>query len=138
MVAKNEITGHELRSKPLSDEGKKNYETIFGNKGVQKGSWVMRDGKLVPKGESQARHGCDVFVKGFEAYESPIDGTVISNARQRDYDLKKNGCRPYEGLKSERGEADSHNKEAEAHANKVVRQDLEKNYYALENGYKIS
>lgn len=38
-------------------------------------------------------------------YQSPIDGRWIEGRRARTEDLKRNGCRPWEGMDSERKEA---------------------------------
>ena len=38
-------------------------------------------------------------------YQSPIDGRWIEGRRARTEDLKRNGCRPWEGMESERKEA---------------------------------
>jgi putative FmdB family regulatory protein len=39
------------------------------------------------------------------SYQSPIDGRWIDGKRQRTEDLRRNGCRPWEGMESERKEA---------------------------------
>lgn len=39
------------------------------------------------------------------AYESPIDGRVVEGRRARREDLRRNGCRPYEGREQEMKEA---------------------------------
>lgn len=38
-------------------------------------------------------------------YESPIDGHIVSGRVARREDLKRNNCRPWEGMESERKEA---------------------------------
>jgi hypothetical protein len=38
-------------------------------------------------------------------YVSPVTGKLISGRRQREEDLKRSGCRPYEGRESEMREA---------------------------------
>jgi hypothetical protein len=38
-------------------------------------------------------------------YESPIDGHIVSGRVQRREDLKRNGCRPWEGKEQEQKEA---------------------------------
>lgn len=38
-------------------------------------------------------------------YESPIDGHIVSGRVARREDLKRNGCRPWEGMESEKKEA---------------------------------
>lgn len=39
------------------------------------------------------------------AYQSPIDGRWIEGKRARTEDLKRNGCRPWEGMSTEKKEA---------------------------------
>ena len=39
------------------------------------------------------------------AYESPIDGRVVEGRKARREDLKRNGCRPWEGREQEAREA---------------------------------
>lgn len=46
-------------------------------------------------------------------YQSPIDNRPITSKRQRNDDLARNGCRPWEGIEQERKQA-SRNKEYEA------------------------
>jgi hypothetical protein len=38
-------------------------------------------------------------------YESPIDGRLVSGRKGRRDDLKRHGCRPWEGLQAEKQEA---------------------------------
>jgi hypothetical protein len=38
-------------------------------------------------------------------YQSPIDGSWIEGRRARTEDLKRNNCRPWEGMSTERNEA---------------------------------
>lgn len=45
-------------------------------------------------------------------YTSPIDGRWIEGRRARAEDLKRNGCRPWEGMEAEK-------KEAERRANEI-------------------
>lgn len=48
------------------------------------------------------------------AYESPIDGRVVEGRAQRREDLKRSGCRPWEGMDQERKEGQRHTAENEA------------------------
>lgn len=41
------------------------------------------------------------------AYQSPIDGREVRGRRARNEDLKRNGCRPWEGLEAEKQHAQS-------------------------------
>jgi hypothetical protein len=40
------------------------------------------------------------------AYQSPVTGRWINSRYERSEDLKRNGCRPWEGLEQEKKEAD--------------------------------
>lgn len=42
-----------------------------------------------------------------QPYQSPIDGRPVNSRRQRLEDLKRNGCRPWEGLEAEKAHAAS-------------------------------
>lgn len=94
-----------------------NYEKIFGNKGVQTGSFMTdkETGQSISKYEWYKKYGKKKFGEApyirsdIEPYESPIDGTPINSRRQQRYDLEKNGCRIYEGREAEQAEADRHN-----------------------------
>lgn len=55
-----------------------------------------------------------------EPYESPIDGRVINSRVQRAEDLKRNGCRPYEGREQEQKEVDRQRAYAEAKRNEQL------------------
>lgn len=50
-------------------------------------TFVWRDGKLVEKKERSA----PPRAYRFEAYESPIDGALITSPRQRERDLERSG-----------------------------------------------
>ena len=71
------------------------------------------------------------------AYTSPIDGRVIDGRVARREDLKRNGCRPYEGLAQEKKEAARH----QAYADQVADRRLEKTagevYGQFRNTYRI-
>jgi hypothetical protein len=47
------------------------------------------------------------------AYQSPIDGRPVEGRRARTEDLKRSGCRPWEGLDQERKEAAKQERYAE-------------------------
>lgn len=77
-----------------------------------------------------------IFVNHFEAFESPIDGTVITNKRKHDYDLKKNGCRVYEGFESEKREADKYRQREEQQLKSKMMETAERTYHEIEHGYR--
>lgn len=47
-------------------------------------------------------------------YISPVTGKLISGKRQREEDLKRSGCRPWEGMEVERREAQKRKAATEA------------------------
>lgn len=58
----------------------------------------------VPWDQTQESLAPAVF-DDFPAYTSPIDGRLIDGRRARREDLKRSGCRPYEGREQEAKEA---------------------------------
>ena len=42
-----------------------------------------------------------------QPYQSPIDGRCVGSRRERIEDLKRNGCRPWEGMEAEKQHAAS-------------------------------
>jgi hypothetical protein len=46
-------------------------------------------------------------------YDSPIDGRIVSGRKARREDLKRNRCRPWEGMEQEKKEAARHRAEAD-------------------------
>lgn len=73
-----------IHQKKVSDIYKEKYADIFGDKPIQRGSWVFDKAlqKMVPKDEYQRQdHGCDAptILKPMEAFLSPIDGKMIDD-----------------------------------------------------------
>ena len=69
--------------------------------------WVQAEGRLVevsPDYEPPRQEAPLVF-GDLPAYRSPINGQWINGRVQRREDLKRNHCRPYEGLEQEKKEA---------------------------------
>ena len=91
-----------------------NYEKVFGNNGVQAGSWMTdpHTGESIPKYEWYKKYGrkklgeAPYIQADIEPYQSPIDDSYIGSRRAQRYDLEKNGCRIYEGREQEQKEAD--------------------------------
>jgi hypothetical protein len=71
---------------------------------------VDQRNELVPtccgKQMNRIMSGCMGFVKKDIAYESPTTGKTITSHRARVDDLKRSRARPWEGLQTERQEAD--------------------------------
>ncbi len=55
-----------------------------------------------------------------QPFQSPIDGRPINSRQQWKEDLKRNGCRPWEGLDAEKQHADSCLKSEEAKSDKKL------------------
>lgn len=53
-------------------------------------------------------------------YQSPIDGRWIEGRTARHEDLKRSGCRPWEGMESEKKAALARSQEADKHFEKGV------------------
>lgn len=65
-----------------------------------------KTGELVPAAEYFAERSRSHFVLGdLPDYESPIDGRVVHGRAGRREDLRRHGCRPYEGREAEMREA---------------------------------
>jgi len=59
------------------------------------------------------------------AYQSPVTGRWINSRSQRAEDLKRNGCRPWEGMEQEKKEADRQKAYAEADEDKKLTRSAE-------------
>ncbi len=139
-MSRNEHTGAEQKTKAATPEYRQGHEKIFGNKKPQRGRWIQdpQTGELVPAHEFVSRETTNgmIVVKGFDAYESPVSGEVISNYRQRDRDLKASGCRQYEGKTQELQEASKFKAEQNRLLERKVTNTLEHAYYEIEHGYR--
>lgn len=63
-------------------------------------------GELVLASEYRAPNRATFYVQGdLPDYESPIDGRVVHGRAGRREDLRRSGCRPYEGRDAEAKEA---------------------------------
>lgn len=67
-------------------------------------------------------------------YTSPVDGRVVSGRKQRRDDLRRNGCRPYEGFEQEQKEANRHRAYMDKKADERISEAVEKTYYQLRDG----
>ena len=54
------------------------------------------------------------------AYQSPATNKWITSRKERNEDLKRSGCRPWEGLETEKQEAAKVKQEADAHLDKEI------------------
>jgi hypothetical protein len=61
-------------------------------------------GELIPA--NQYTRAKTHYVMGdLPDYESPIDGRIVHGRKGRREDLRRNGCRPWEGMETEKKEA---------------------------------
>jgi hypothetical protein len=139
-VSRNDITGDEIKTKVATPEYRENHEKIFGQTKVQRGRWIQdpETGRLVRSDEyvRKSDPGMMIMVDNWDAYESPTTGNVISNRRQRDYDLKASGCRQYEGKQTELQEAARFNAEKQQKLRSNMQETFERTYYEIEHGYR--
>lgn len=76
-------------------------------------------GELVPAAEYFAERSRTHFVLAdLPDYESPIDGRVVHGRAGRREDLRRNGCRPWEGRAAEQAEASRQRAYSEAAADR--------------------
>ena len=144
MPSRNDITGDLQQTKPTTKKYMENFERIFGDKKVQKGSykWCVDTKTWIDKAEWYKKNpqkprerGPMIFVDNFEPYVSMVTDKVIRNRRERDYDLKSTNSRPYEGLDQEQKEADKYKAEKEEKLWKNVNETMSKTMHEIEHGY---
>lgn len=68
---------------------------------------------------------------GGQEYVSPTTGKVITTERARRDDLRRSGCRPYEGLAAERKEADRFRAHEEKKADVRLHDDVSRAFHQL-------
>lgn len=64
-------------------------------------------------------------------YQSPIDGRWIEGRRARTEDLKRNNCRPWEGMETERKEAIKRAEAADAEFGKKIESGIAEVYNGM-------
>lgn len=67
-------------------------------------------------------------VMDIPAYQSPVTGKWIDSRKQRNEDLKRNGCRPWEGIEQEKKEAARHREYDAQKMDKQVEKWIEKDF----------
>jgi hypothetical protein len=77
---------------------------------------------------SQALHFIQPDLPG---YESPIDGKWVEGRKARREDLKRSGCRPYEGREQESKEAAKVRAEAQARMERATNESVERAWAQL-------
>lgn len=120
MVAKNDITGDLIKTKVNSNQYRENIAKIYGDKVTSgRSRWCNKSQKMLPIHEWYDVNGypetnqAPMIARAMQEYQSPIDGRIISSKRQRVDDLKRSGCREYEGYESEKRAADTFNRDKE-------------------------
>ena len=144
-MSRNPITGDLQQTKGiLSEEGRDNYDKAFPPKMVQRGRYKQdkETGKFIPIHEWNAKYASEpkpkgpmVFVKGFDAFESPTSGRTISNHKELQYELESSGCRTYEGREQEQKEVDRHLAEEDKQFEQVISDSVDETAYQIEHNY---
>ena len=101
----------------LDDE----YERIFGKSEVKPGRFKADKitGEMIPIREWYDKYyeplpKTHYIIGDIEPFHSPVDMRVINSRPEYLDDLKRTGCRHWEGQEAEQREADRHNAEKEA------------------------
>lgn len=64
-------------------------------------------------------------------YQSPIDGSWIEGRRARNEDLRRNNCRPWEGIATERSEANKRLAEADSVFETAIEKGIAETYNSM-------
>jgi hypothetical protein len=73
---------------------------------MSKKTYRYIDGELVLVRDTARKEPVSAYVIGdLPGYDSPIDGKWVEGRKARREDLKRTGCRPWEGLEQEKKEA---------------------------------
>lgn len=119
------------------------HARIFGDKPRAKaGRWRTdkETGKLIPIDEWLGKYGRRVYAEApyiigdIEPYVSPVSEKVITSRKAHREDLKRTGCRVYEGREQESKYAEQARKEQDAKFEKSLGDKMEKTYYQLREG----
>lgn len=96
--------------------------------------YVYRDGKWVDINEAvPLNQPLAPMVWGdLPGYESPVTGEWVEGRAQRREDLARSGCRPFEGIKAERAEAQRQQQYQEAKLDKQAEAAAWKAWYQLD------
>lgn len=71
-------------------------------------------------------------IPDIEGYQSPVTGLWVEGRKQRREDLKRNGCRPWEGMAQERKEAGRQQAYAEQANDRRLDEAVRRSYYQLD------
>jgi len=98
--------------------------------------FIQIDGELVevPVNAPVRKPVAPAILGDLPEYESPIDDSIIAGRKQRREDLRRSGCRPYEGWDVEKREADKVRAEMDRKAEKRWEERVEQTYYEIRDG----
>ena len=145
MAATNDITGDSIKTTWNSEEYKSNYDKLFSDKPVDRGSYKQcrKTGKMIPiqewyklYGEQKKGTAPIIFVNKFDPYISPVSGEIINNKKEHKYDLESHGCRVYEGREQEEKEAQKYRNEQNLKLEAKVNTTIEKTSYEIDVGLR--
>jgi len=145
MASCNDITGDIQQTKGiLCEAARNNYDRIFPPKKIIRGSfkWCSDTRKYIPKHEWVEKNPQKpkgrapmMFCDQFKPFENMIDGTIINNKREHQYDLEKNECRVYEGRGAEQKEVDRYLKAEDSQFVKDISDSVDETAWEIENNY---
>lgn len=94
--------------------------------------FIQIDGKLVEVTTDYMQDVSGVLiVPDLPGYESPVTGLWVEGRRQRREDLKRTGCRPYEGREQETKEAARFRQYEDQKMDKSLDRAVHEAYYRL-------
>ncbi len=94
--------------------------------------YVQIDGQLVEVTSDYVQDPiAPVVWNDLPDYESPVTGLVVSGRRARREDMKRTGCRPWEGMDAEKKEAARRAAEIEKRIDSQVHEAAARSFYEL-------
>jgi len=94
--------------------------------------FVQIDGQLVEVANDYVQDPVAPTVwNDLPEYDSPVTGLVVSGRRARREDLKRTGCRPWEGMDAERKEAQRRVAENERQLDSQLHEAVARSFYEL-------
>lgn len=94
--------------------------------------FIQIDGELVEVTPDYTPEPRGPFVMGeIPDYTSPVDGKVISGRAQRREDMRRNGCRPWEGRDQEVKEAQRQKQYQDQHLEQRLHENVMRSYHEL-------
>ena len=94
--------------------------------------WVQLDGKLVEVTNDFVQEPTAPMIFGdLPGYQSPVTGLWVEGRVQRREDLKRNQCRPWEGLEQEKKEVARHEHYQEKRLDEALTKSASEAFYQL-------